>query len=195
MVFWDFITRAIKSFGPVSVSQPLPSVYTNPTMRNLPKLNQAILRAYERPEYKPKIANGKIVETYCNAAARDVAGYMGCHDFSGLNADAQCKVMRESKDWREVQIKDAQYMANQGSLVFAALSSNELMETHGHICVIRPGEMIWSSHWNMEVPSCMNVGGQNFILWFKTGDGKLIEAGINGAFQKMPKFFTWVPSV
>ncbi len=187
------LTSVIKAIGGINISHGLPTGYT--TMRNLPKLVQAILRAYERPEYKPTIVDGKITVTHCSEAARDIAGYMGCHDFAAKNADAQYGFMKDSKEWREIEMKDAQFLANEGTLIFAALPSNQLMAAHGHICVVRPGEEIWSSHWNKKVPSVMNVGGQNFVLWFRTSDGTQIEAGLNGAFRTEPKFFAWVPTI
>lgn len=162
----------------------------------MPKLLNAILRTYERPEYRPKKnAEGKIIETYCNHAARDVAGHMGCHDFVGKTADQIYEFLQESPRWVEIPMKDAQYMANAGTLVFAILPSSKLGGRHGHICVVRPGEEIYSRKWKCNVPSVMNVGGQNFILRFKTGTGDVIEAGVNGAFTTMPKFYAWKDSL
>jgi hypothetical protein len=193
MTFLDVLTRAIKGIGGISISHGLETGYNN--LKNHAKLTQAILRAYERPEYKPSIIDNQIVKTHCSEAARDIAGYMGCHEFADKNADSQYDLMKSSTEWREVPMSDCQFLANAGTLVFAALPSALLGGEHGHICVIRPGEEVWSSHWNAKVPSVMNVGGQNFILWFRTSQGTQIEAGLNGAFRSMPKFFAWVPTL
>lgn len=164
-------------------------------MKNLPKLLTAILRTYERPEFKPKIVDGQILETYCNYAARDIAGQMGYHKFAGKNADDLYLFLKTSHEWKEIEMSDAQFLANQGTLIFATLPSSLLGASHGHICVVRPGEEIHSANWNCKVPAVMNVGGQNYILRYKTKGGEDIEAGVNGAFKVIPKFYAWIESL
>ena len=165
-------------------------------MRNVGKLVQAILRAYERPEYRPKKdAAGHITETYCNFAVRDVSGAMGCHDLENKTADQMYEFLKEAKSWKEIPVGDAQLAANRGTLVVAALPSSEMSARHGHICVVRPGEEIFSSKFKCLVPAVMNIGGTNFILRYPTGNGNTIEAGVNGAFRTMPKFFAWIDSL
>ena len=167
--------------------------YTN--MKNLPKLITAILKTYERPEFQPKIKDGKVVETYCNFAAREIAGIMGYHKFAGKTANQLHDFLRSSSDWKEIDMEDAQFLANQGTLVFASLPASQMSGTHGHICVVRPGEEIYSARFRRKVPAVMNIGGQNFILRFKMKTGQVIDAGVNGAFTMIPKFFAWKDSL
>ena len=186
--------RVLTGIGPISISKELPTGYTN--MRNVGKLVQAILRAYERPEYRPKKnPAGEIIETYCNYAVRDVSGAMGCHDLENKSADQMYEFLMESKSWKEIPMGDAQLAANRGTLVVAALPSSEMEARHGHICIVRPGEEVHSAKFGGLVPAIMNIGGQNFILRYSTRDGTWIEAGINGAFRTLPKFFAWVDSL
>lgn len=164
-------------------------------MKSLPRLMTAILTVYENPKYAPTVVEGKITVTHCNDAVRDAAGFMECHDFAGMNADEIYEFMGSGRGWKEVLMRDAQFLANQGSLVVAALPSHALDAAHGHVCIVRPGEEIWSEHWKSSVPAIMNVGGQNFILRFRTSTGEYIQAGVNGAFQIIPKFFAWEASL
>jgi len=197
MSLLDGIIGALRAFAKspsFSISYDITGTgYVN--KKSLGKLMTGILTAYENPKYAPTIVDGKVTVTHCNDAVRDVAGFMDCHDFAGMNADEIYAFMEAGKGWKEVLMRDAQELANEGSLVVAGLPSRVLDEAHGHVCVIRPGEVVWSEHWKSSVPSVMNVGGQNFILRFKTSDGSFIEAGINGAFQIIPKFFAWEASL
>lgn len=194
MSLLDIARRVLKGTGPISITTELPTGYTN--MRNVGKLIQAILRAYERPEYRPKKdAAGNILTTYCNFAVRDVSGAMGCHDLENKTADQMYDFLVESKNWKEIPMGDAQLAANRGTLVIAALPSSEMNARHGHVCIVRPGEEVHSAKFGGLVPAIMNIGGQNFILRYTTRDGEAIEAGINGAFRTQPKFFAWIDSL
>ncbi len=194
MSLLDIARRVLEGIGTISITTDLPTGYTN--MRNIGKLIQAILRAYERPEYKPKRdPSGNITTTYCNFAVRDVAGAMGCHDFKEKTADQIYDFLKETTHWKGIPMSDAQLAANRGSLVVAILPSMEMSAQHGHICVVRPGEEIYSAKFHGPVPSVMNVGGQNFILRYTTKEGTALEAGINGAFRTLPKFFAWIDSL
>lgn len=194
MKILDIARRALKGTGQISITKDLPTGYTN--MRNVGKLVQAILRAYERPEYRPKKdASGNIVTTYCNFAVRDISGAMGCHDLENKTADQMYEFLKDSKSWKEIPMNDAQLAANRGTLVVAALPSSEMDARHGHVCVVRPGEEVHSSKFGGPVPAIMNIGGQNFILRYTTRDGTSIEAGMNGAFRTLPKFFAWIDSL
>lgn len=194
MSIWDLARRALGGTGRITVTKELPTGYI--TMRNVGKLVQAILRAYERPEYKPKVdEHGNIKTTYCNFAVRDIAGAMGCHDFEAKTADQISDFLKDSKNWKEIPVEDCQLAANRGTLVIAAQHSSEMNASHGHVCVVRPGEEIYSAKFKRNVPSIMNIGGQNFILRYQVKDGAAIEAGVNGAFRTLPKFYAWIDSL
>lgn len=165
------------------------------TMKNLPKLITAVLEAYENPAFAPVVKDGKIVETFCNEAVQRVASKMGCEDFARMTADEICQFLAQKKGWQEVLMRDCQFLANQGTLVIAGLPAQTLGGAHGHVCVVRPGEQVWSEHWKSMVPAVMNIGGQNFILRFKMASGEVIEAGVNGAFQMIPRFYAWEASL
>jgi len=164
-------------------------------MRNMAKLMTGLLEAYENPDFRPVIQDGKIVKTYCNEAVQHVARVMGCNDFDHLTADEICQFLAQRKGWKEIMMRETQFLVNEGSLVIAGLSSQNLGAAHGHVCVLRPGEQVWSEHWKSMVPAVMNVGGQNFILRFRTSGGEYISAGINGAFQMIPRFYAWEASL
>lgn len=196
MKLWETLKRVISGTNGMSVSMPIQGTGVRVhKMRNLPKLIQTIIRVYENPAYAPVIKDGKVEKTFCNFAIRDICGTLGYHAFEGMLADQIYAHMRKSQDWVKIEMKDAQFLANQGTLVIAALPSVMLDAAHGHVCVVRPGEDIYSSKWDARAPVCINIGAQNFILRFKTSDGKFIEAGVNGAFSKQPYFFAWKDSL
>lgn len=164
-------------------------------MKSLPKLITGILQAYENPDFRPIIVDGKVTQTFCNKAVQHIANTMGCQDLDHFDADEMCQFFLQFKGWQEVKMRDCQNLANQGTLIVAALPSQALNQPHGHVCVIRPGEQVWSEHWKSMVPAVMNIGGHNFILRFSTGPGEAIEAGVNGAFQIIPHFYAWEASL
>jgi hypothetical protein len=160
--------------------------------------------------------DGRIVTTYCNIAANDIAQAMGCtdffddthkrartadeiYDFLAAHSDPktldkflwqeiQCATLQP--EFRDVAFQAVQFWANSGTLVFAVQSSYNLSAPHGHICVIRPGVMKNSGKWG-RVPACMNIGGENFIALGQRGVMKGLPVGINEAFVALPRFFAW----
>ena len=107
-----------------------------------------------------KDSAGKIIETHCNFGAERVAVAMGCHELDGINADAQYRVMdaNESGRWRKVSGSEATIHALGGGLAFAAMTSEQLKEDHGHIAAIYPAGMQWSGSLAKDVPMVANVG-------------------------------------
>lgn len=191
----------------IELSIPLGSGYTN--MRDRNELIDAILTAYDNPAYKPVVREGKIITTYCNLAAHEIAKKMGCndlydevkkrprtadeiYDFMVANPnkwqEIQCSTLQP--DFRDVAFSAVQFQANCGHLIYAVQSSYNLKAGHGHICVIRPGVMKTSGKWG-KVPACMNIGGENFIALGQKGVMKGIPVGINEAFKLLPRFFAW----
>lgn len=116
--------------------------------------------------------------THCNSFVHAVASKMGYKGFwqgYPIMANNMVELMLQEVDWmKEKDGEMAQYHANQGSLVIAGQKS----EGHGHVCVIRPGNMIFSGKWNKTVPKCANVGKDVFL-------GK----GVNFSFQTEPDYF------
>lgn len=185
-------------------------------MKDRNELIDAILTAYDNPSYHPVLQDGKVVTTFCNVAANEIAQKMGCtdlfdtvhqrprtadeiYDFMVAHSDSknpdtfhwqeiQCGTLQP--DFREVSFMAIQFQANSGNLIFAVQSSYNLSAAHGHICVIRPGVMRTSGKWG-KVPCCMNIGGENFIAIGQKGVMKGVPVGINEAFQQIPRFFAW----
>lgn len=179
-------------------------------------LIDAILTAYDNPFYKPVFREGKIVETFCNIAANEIAQKMGCddlfdhehkrertadeiYDFMASHSDSknpgtfswqeiQCATLQP--EFRDVAFSAIQFQANSGNLIFAVQSSYNMGSEHGHICVIRPGVMKNSGKWG-KIPACMNIGGENFIALAQNGVMKGLPVGVNEAFIQLPRFFAW----
>jgi hypothetical protein len=179
-------------------------------------LIDAILTAYDNQAYRPIFEDGKIKTTFCNIAANEIAQKMGCTDLYDMeqkrprtadeiydymvshseskNPDSfswqeiQCASLQP--EFREVAFSAVQFQANSGILIFAVQSSYNLGAGHGHICVIRPGTMKTSGKWG-KIPSCMNIGGENFIALGQNGVMKGLPVGINEAFKQLPRFFAW----
>lgn len=128
-----------------------------------------------RPEYKP---SGGV--THCNAYVDEVCQALGYKGFSGLLANQIIDVMASTSDqWTSANIEKCQFLANQGTLVIAALKA----DPHGHVNVVCPGKEKTSGRWG-NVPSCANVGAEIFI-----------GRGINWAFRDLPKFYAWRPTL
>lgn len=181
-------------------------------MRDRNELIDIILTAYENPTYQPLIKDGKLIETFCNVAANEIAQKYGCHDLwdpehkrartadeiydylsshsgpEGAWLEIECGLLHP--DIHEVALADVQTYANSGSLVFAVQNAFNLQQEHGHICVIRPGTVKSSGKWG-KAPACMNIGAENFIALAKRGPMKGQPVGLNEAFEAIPRFFAW----
>ena len=114
------------------------------------------------PDLAPKRVDGVLV-THCNEGAEKVAEALGCTELSGCLANEQVEIMKnnDSGRWKEVTGSEATIHALSGGLGFAAMSSEELGEAHGHICPIYPVGMQHSGSLNKDVPMVANVGQQN----------------------------------
>jgi len=156
--------------------------------KNLIGLIDACCEAIENPNYRPR-ADGT---TFCNIFVDAVAvKVFGNHDFDGLTADQIYAFCESHADkYTEIQMGEAQDMANQGSFVIAAATATMVNQSDGHVCVIRPGLLKDSGKWG-PCPSVCNIGRQNFIGRAPSGPIQGMPAGVNEAFQPMPKFFAW----
>lgn len=148
-------------------------------------LIEAILDVYDRHDLQP-LADGT---TFCNVAVDSIAKAMGYTQLGSKTADQIVAFLEVSDDWSEIPMEKVQDMANQGSLLIAGLDSVALNQAHGHVCVIRPGKFVYSGKWQA-TPRCVNIGAENFIARAKRGPLTNQQAGLNEAFQPLPKI--WV---
>lgn len=113
-----------------------------------------------------KDAMDNVTATHCNDGALLVAQAMGCHEFDTpageepMLADAMVWLMRANASgrWTKATGSDATIHALGGGLGFAAMTSGELGETHGHICTVFPVGMQYSGSLKKDVPLVANVG-------------------------------------
>lgn len=114
--------------------------------------------------------------TYCNKFVGYVARKMGCHDLDNILANDMVLRMEGGPSWVRTEMEEAHERADLGLLVVAG----EWAEPHGHVCIVIPGEPVLSGKWGRMAPLVANVGKNVFI-------GK----GVNFAFKKPPRFWTW----
>ena len=101
--------------------------------------------------------------THCNEGARRVAhamGYFGFNDES-LLADDMIAIMNAGGPWSKVDGATATAHALAGGLAFAAMSSHQLDDAHGHIAALYPAPMQLSGSFSKDVPMVANVGKQD----------------------------------
>ncbi len=101
--------------------------------------------------------------THCNEGARRVAQAMGYDGFDDekLMADDMVAILNAGGDWEKTDGAAAAAHALAGGLAFAAMSSHQLGEAHGHIAAIYPAPMGFSGSLNKKVPMVANVGKQD----------------------------------
>lgn len=131
-------------------------------------LRDACDQVIHDPDLAPKMdpLTEKVVETHCNQGALIVAQAMGCHEFDTpvgtdpMTADQMVSLMvsNESGRWSAVSGSDAAIHALGGGLCFAAMSSEQLEEAHGHIAAVYPVGMQASGSLKRDVPMVANVG-------------------------------------
>lgn len=131
-----------------------------------------------------KDAQGKILETFCNVGAQRVANAMGCRELDRQMADGMYSVMalNASKKWNQVLGSAASLWAQSGGLAFAAMTSLQLKEAHGHIAAIYPAPMEFSGSMGHPVPLVANVGKTN---------AKEKESMAFPVLFGEPEYFTW----
>jgi len=127
------------------------------------------------PLFQPKFLQKYGLITQCNRSAMLIAGVFDCL-LSGT-ANQMCKYIRNSPNWRRVDLYDAAIFASQGAFVVAL----EEGMIHGHVVVCAPGKPVWSGKWSVDVPLGANIGKSNFFPL----------RGINWAFRRIPDIFVW----
>lgn len=160
-------------------------------MRDIVTLIDAICDVYDNTAFLPK-EDGT---TFCNLAVSAVAEAMGCKDFVGKTADQIVAFISTSEHWSPVPFERSQELANQGSLLVAGMSSQQLGQGHGHIVVLRPGKPCYSGKWQGSAPRCLNVGKENFLARAKRGPLVGMACGLNEAFRDLPKIWAWRESL
>ncbi len=131
-------------------------------------MKEALRNACDQITHDPALAPernnvGAIVKTHCNEGAQRVANALGCKELDGLMADGQYKIMDENRsgNWLKVIGSTASLQAQMGGLAFAAMTSAQLGEQHGHIAAIYPAPMEKSGSLGHPVPLVANVGKTN----------------------------------
>lgn len=115
--------------------------------------------------------------THCNSAV-----YKICFPYGYDFYDKTTKDLMMANDifawlksnWQQIDGDSANAVANKGSIAIAAQQGNP----HGHVAVLYPGAMVYSSKWKKECPVLANVGERNAVM------------GANWAFAKEPFYFT-----
>lgn len=147
---------------------------------NVLKLINVICYAYDRvrePKEDEENWMPHAGKTYCNKVVNLISMNLGYLKFAGMYANAMIDHITDNpQEWMELNIEQAQDMANMGRLVIAGNKNEE--SGHGHVIVIRPGDENWSNKWQQYCPKCINVGREVFIA-----------QGINWAFINIPKFY------
>ena len=160
------------------------------------KLSMIQDQVFEDPRFKAQIDPvTKAMTTFCNLSCHAIARAYGCMALLNLQtnqpytADEIYAVLQASKDFTRKDIGECQDLVNQGSLIFAIKTSQQLGQSHGHIVTLTPGNKEWSNHWTMYVPSCMSIGSPEATFRNK---------GINFAFpvdKGIPDFYVWNQSL
>ena len=130
-------------------------------------LLDAILQAFDRFQTPTALPGGGFM-TYCNMSVAKVLLTLGSHELrnpggSPLDANQMVAAMSSSSNWQEVQMEDAQALANAGQIVVVGMTSQQLGQTHGHVVVVRPGNSELSNKWGGLAPKVSHVGEKSLI--------------------------------
>jgi len=133
------------------------------------------------PDFQP--ADGV---TYCNEAVISILHQtLNLHTFDGMLADDICAALANDSAWSTGTTTDAQDAANSGGIAIAAATSAMISswsgtpDSHGHVAIVCPGQMVPSGHWGCDAPLLANVGATNGIM------------GANWAFIQQPLFYLY----
>lgn len=115
--------------------------------------------------------------THCNAAVYAICFPYGYDFYNKTRKDLMLanEIFYWLKEnWQQVDGETANKIANSGNIAIAAQQG----KPHGHVSVLYPGAMVYSSKWQKECPVLANVGERNGVM------------GANWAFKKEPYYFT-----
>jgi hypothetical protein len=132
------------------------------------KLLDAILESYDLFHTPKDITGDGKPETFCNRSVFHVLKCMGSSqlrdaDGGAMLADQMIDAMRRSPAWQSVEMEQAQPLANEGAVVVAGLTSQELSAQHGHVVVVRPGTAELSNKWSGYAPKVSHCGSESLI--------------------------------
>jgi hypothetical protein len=157
---------------------------------NAAKLNDAITLGWTKSLPHPygdgSFSSAVDGMTDCNRFVNLVCQAMGYTKFVRegqvmpiLANDMFDEMSKPEGDWKELDGAKAQWYANTGALVIAAWKNPT--GSHGHVCVVRIGELGDSHNWKSEaVPKVANVSRPDLCR---------IDRGANYAFSEEPKYF------
>ena len=131
------------------------------------RLRELIDAAMAKPEFQPKDG-----VTYCNLGLIQIAENYDISVFRGMMANQICDYLE--KNWRRIGGDAANKLANAGFICIAAQKG----KVHGHVALVYPGAMVYSTKWGHDTPVVGNVGKRNGVM------------GANFAFATEPDFFT-----
>lgn len=117
------------------------------------------------------LETGELAKSHCNEAVTAICEEYGINSFRGLYANEICDFLK--KKWRKVDGHTANEAANHGVVAIAGQKA----DPHGHVAVVYPGAMVWSSHWQKEAPVLANIGRRNAVM------------GANWAFHAEPTYW------
>jgi hypothetical protein len=113
-------------------------------------------------------------KSFCNIAVQLAAEAFGYTEkFEGKLANEIIDIMVSSKDWKKVDARGANALANLGGFAVAGARG----VPHGHVATVAPGGMVYSGKWKRECPIVANVGSKNGFM------------GSNWAFVTEPGYF------
>lgn len=146
----------------------------NDRIRKLEELCAEVIRKFQPEDFDH---DGIPEKTKCNLAVAEVALlYSGVKEFRGLLANQIYDLISGDSRWLVINGLSAQLNAMKGHLCLAAQKG----EVHGHVAVILPRPMVYSSKWKAYVPMVANVGVRNGAM------------GCNFAFAREPHYFMYI---
>ncbi len=161
-------------------------------MIDIKLLNDVQDTVYANLAYWPK-EDDPDHKTFCNMATIAVAQGIGCHALDSaqgkepLTADEIYQLLISNRAvFSPMVMRECQDRVNGGSFIIAILPGYKLRQSHGHLCTLTPGVGDHSGRWNSFTPFCMNLGRAGTCFRKK---------GVNWAFQVVPLFFAWNPSL
>lgn len=160
------------------------------TLTMIATLMDAILESWTHcllPPYGSGLFTPEDGQTDCNGFVNMVAQKMGYDGFKPdgarwpMRANEMRDKMFDAIEWQLVSGTSAQYYANHGYLVVAALKNPDSTQS-GHVAVVRPGMMTTSNKWAIKIPGVPKVANVG------NSDQCRLDRGSNWAFGKMPEY-------
>jgi len=160
--WWDDLIDKLSSKQPPSPPAPTPPSPPAAITPGTPqyKLIQAQDTARSNPRFQPNQPDNPGA-TFCNFATCDISKSAGapmaalCHGNRYALANEAAQQLANSSEWHEILPKDAQNVANQGTLVIGVQSNPY---GHGHMVTVRPETMPGLATSLGQAPIVNNIG-------------------------------------